>query len=546
MDPASILAIVGGVCMVVKGCIETYETWSSYCERRATLTVGNDIKHQEEKLSHELQSSPSKVQDQYNQLVTSLDSRFTRASDKAIQNDFNKILGKQQYLIKYLQGLRNQPSSFQSNPKVIHLIREYAKGIQADLTKAMRDFAQRSTSTTLIDKMLDKVHDQDTELDPARWPRKFCYGALLLQSDDDLGGSALACDPALFVLGFTCKYCGLEVGDYRMRSSRKTAVSTRLLAASHVVSCPSFMDRRAAYKCLPCHAKHFDIDFPSATALERHLKKHPNSMQLKDIEEKDLMDELHIDPKELGLQPDQEDVEKEACLPRFVDRAESTMYEPGVASPRKIGKSMPVDAVSIDSVDSTLAPVPASNAPWNAGSADFQHYPDSIPELDSGNQCHTPPLPSAKARGSPRPSSSRHPQTIPQPPDYHMPGLQPSINVPSRNHTPNPYQQGYPGPGHTDNATYQQHSQLQGQQNQPAPPVPGRPPPKQQSHQNNQSVGRASSESDQHNRTYSMGQKPVSTMNDISEGYHHKQPSGRHVPETDEKTGFFRRNKNKK
>ena len=172
----------------------------------------------------------------------------------------------------------------------------------------MHGFAQRTTSTSLLDRVFDKGHNPHAELDTAGWPRKFCYGALLLQSDDYLDGAALACDPTLFVLGFTCKYCSLEVGDYRMRSSGKTAVSTRLLAASHVVSCPSFVDRRAAYKCLPCHAKHFDIDFPSATALERHLNKHPDSMQLGDVEEKDIMEELHIDPEELGLQPDTDDV----------------------------------------------------------------------------------------------------------------------------------------------------------------------------------------------------------------------------------------------
>ena len=81
MDPASILAFVGGVCMVVKSCIETYETWSAYRERKATLAVGNDIENQEDKLSQELESSPSKVQDQYNQLVTSLNGRFARTAD---------------------------------------------------------------------------------------------------------------------------------------------------------------------------------------------------------------------------------------------------------------------------------------------------------------------------------------------------------------------------------------------------------------------------------------------------------------------------------
>lgn len=88
MDPASILAIVGGVCMVVKGCIETYETWSTYREHKAALAVSKDTKRQEEKLSKELESSPSKVQAQYNQLLDSVGGRFTRTDDSKYPSTF--------------------------------------------------------------------------------------------------------------------------------------------------------------------------------------------------------------------------------------------------------------------------------------------------------------------------------------------------------------------------------------------------------------------------------------------------------------------------
>ncbi|KAG4439318.1 hypothetical protein IFR05_005193 [Cadophora sp. M221] len=560
MDPASILAIVGGVCMVVKGCIETYETWSTYREHKASLALGNDTKRQEEKLSQELESSPSKVQAQYNQLLDSVGGRFTKTGDKTIQQDFKKILGKQQYLIKYLQALRNQSSKFQSSPEVFHSIRVYADGIQVDLTKAMHAFAKRtSSSNSLLGRIFDKEHDQYAELDATRWPRKFCYGALLLQSDDYLDGAALACDPALFVLGFTCKYCSLEVGDYRMRSSKKTAVSTRLLAASHVVSCPSFMDRRAAYKCLPCHAKHFDIDFPSATALERHLKKHPNTKQLRDVEEKDIMEELNIDPEELGLQPDTDDVEKGASLLCPPDSAKLSKSEPSAAYPRTPRKVAPADAVSINSVEGTLKPASTSNAPWDDGGTEFGFYADSIPELESNE--HFPPTPLLTPAQAPRRSnSSRRPQTPPQPAHYQAP----AVNKTSRNPTPNPQQQAHPGHGYAENAIYQQHSpsQQQQQQQQPqqqqfqqthqyqqAPPVPNRPPPKQEIYQNSQQTSRASFESDQYNRAMSMGgQKPVPTMPDLSQGYHPKHHLKKQVPEPEDKKegGFFTRNKNKK
>jgi len=67
--------------MIVKGCIETYETWSTYREHKASLAVGNDTKGQEEKLSQELESSPLKVQSHYNQLLDSVGGRFTRTGD---------------------------------------------------------------------------------------------------------------------------------------------------------------------------------------------------------------------------------------------------------------------------------------------------------------------------------------------------------------------------------------------------------------------------------------------------------------------------------
>jgi len=81
MDPASILAIVGGVCMLVKGCIETYESWSSYQEHRKSLATSKIVKDEEEKLSQELRSSAPKVQEEYNQFVVALGSRFTRSGD---------------------------------------------------------------------------------------------------------------------------------------------------------------------------------------------------------------------------------------------------------------------------------------------------------------------------------------------------------------------------------------------------------------------------------------------------------------------------------
>ncbi|KAH8883301.1 hypothetical protein GQ53DRAFT_846975 [Thozetella sp. PMI_491] len=78
--------------------------------------------------------------------------------------------------------------------------------------------------------------------------------------------------------GFVCAYCFLEVGDYsavRFSHRGEPVVYSDMLAASHVMACPSFQDRRAYYKCLACYENHQDLDFPSASAFEKHMQTHP-------------------------------------------------------------------------------------------------------------------------------------------------------------------------------------------------------------------------------------------------------------------------------
>jgi len=434
-----------------------------------------------------------------------------------IRQDFKKIAAKQRGLITYLQKLRNQSSVPQSSD--IHSIREYASSIQADLAKALLDFAQRTTPIKLLDDLLDRTKDHDTELDPGRWPRKFCYGALLLQSNDYLDGATLASDPTLYILGFTCKHCNLEVGDYRMSMLGKTMISTRLLAASHVVSCPSFTDRRAAYKCLPCHAKHFDIDFPSAAALEQHLKKHPNSKHVREMEEKDVVKELNINPKELGLEPE-ENVQKDDALSKH--NSESSLHERSESFATSVKSAVTIDAVSISSVDEPQ-PKTASNSPWDTGPVAFEnYYPEKISELNSNDR-----RPFGPAQATSRPGSSHPTQSPPHNTEYPISNRQPGIDVPSRNHTPSPYS-GPPGYPHQSNANYQA-------QPYQGPPSQNRASPAQPSYPTGPPMGRMSSDSARYQQGANQGPSP--SLNDLSQGYHPQQP-----PEK-EKRNIFRRKK---
>jgi hypothetical protein len=390
------------------------------------------------------------------------------------------------------------------------------------VTKALLSFAHRTTPIKVLAGLLDRTKDHDTELDPGRWQRKFCYGALLLQSDDYLDGATLASDPTLYVLGFTCKHCSLEVGDYRLSKWGKTVISTRLLAASHVVSYPSFTDRRAAYKCLPCHAKHFDIDFPSAAALEQHLKKHPNSKHVREMEEKDVLKELNINPKELGLEPEEENLQEDEALPKQPESAKSSLHERSASIATSIETTVTIDE---------LGPKTASNSPWDNGPVAFEdYYPDKIPELGSNNRYSPPPRPTGSPQATSRPGSSYPPQAPPRDTEYPISNHQIRMDIPSRNHTPSPYL-GPPGYPPQSNAGYQAQPQAQFYQ---GPPPPNRAPPIQSSYPTGPPVGRISLDS----VLYEQGpiQGPSSSLNDLSQGYH---------PQKKEKKGLFKKKNNK-
>jgi hypothetical protein len=249
-----------------------------------------------------------------------------------------------------------------------------AKYIQAAMMSALKRFSERATPIKLLEGIRAKPNLEPLEV--LTRPRAFCYGALLLQQPDNrLDVKALATDRTLYVLGFTCKFCNLEIGDYRMSKSGKTLISTRILARSHVTSCASFLDRRAFYKCLACYAKHGDVDFSSAEALERHLEKHPRKEdQPAYLEEEDLADELHIDEQlNLGSADDEGDLEEglddiTQGLQLEAEAAESAEFQDSAVS-------------SMLSPDSTM---PSSNAPW--ASPDGMDMPSALPTDDYMNR----------------------------------------------------------------------------------------------------------------------------------------------------------------
>jgi hypothetical protein len=110
-------------------------------------------------------------------------------------------------------------------------------------------------------------------------PLQFCYGALLCQSGETVARGLSVTETKGGMLGFICSYCFLEVAGYnavRFSWTGQPLVYSDLMAASHVVACASFTDRRAYYKCPACYYEgRPDVDFSSASALEEHMKQHP-------------------------------------------------------------------------------------------------------------------------------------------------------------------------------------------------------------------------------------------------------------------------------
>lgn len=252
---------------------------------------------------------------------------------------------------------------------------------------ALKRFSERATPIKLLEGLRTKPNLEP--LATLTRPRAFCYGALLLQSDNSLDGAALATDPTLYCLGFTCKFCNLEIGDYRMSKSGKTLISTRILARSHVTSCGSFLDRRAFYKCLACYAKHGDVDFGSAEALERHLEKHPRKVeQPAYLEEEDLADELNIDEQNLILGSAADEQDDEGDLPGGLDDIDQ-----GLQLVAEAAEAAPVQDSAVSPIDGPDSTIPSSNAPW--ASPDGMDMPSALPTDDYMNRggMHRPETP---------------------------------------------------------------------------------------------------------------------------------------------------------
>jgi hypothetical protein len=152
-------------------------------------------------------------------------------------------------------------------------LQDRADTLKDEIEGALMQFTNRIASTNSLEWNEAPASLSDR-------PLHFCQGAILCQSGkaDARKLSVPGPKDSPQRWGFVCTYCFLEVADYsavRFSRTGEPVVHSDMLAASHVMACASFNNRRAYYKCLACYENHEDVDFSSAQAFEKHMQSHP-------------------------------------------------------------------------------------------------------------------------------------------------------------------------------------------------------------------------------------------------------------------------------
>ncbi|KAK0747206.1 hypothetical protein B0T18DRAFT_413310 [Schizothecium vesticola] len=276
MDPVTpILALVATVCAIVSA-VQAAQTLRDRHKKRkseGTLAPGRDIK------VIDITKGMFSLSVNVNYLVAKFGREFGTKSGGKILDEIFALRPDIQTLVADLKKLEHDLNA--KGTRNINMDQRWES--LAGEADALSDGIKKACKNALAQFVKTKGSNQVEEVEcPSamrpRRPLEFCYGALLCQS-----GKAKARDLSVTVkddktLGFVCGYCFLEVADYnavRFSTNGQPVVYADLMAASHVVACASFADRRAHYKCLACFDNYLDVDLPSASALEKHMEQHP-------------------------------------------------------------------------------------------------------------------------------------------------------------------------------------------------------------------------------------------------------------------------------
>ncbi|RYP48609.1 hypothetical protein DL768_005529 [Monosporascus sp. mg162] len=272
MDPiTAAAAIITAACAIAGAINSAQQIYVVYRKRRAEKSSGLEPVTPETITP----TSAFELSQRMNNLVSRFGRRFESKLDEQVKRQFLLLQPRLKTLVTELNELKNEVSSGHTTEDIDKRWRklsDQANCLKEEVEGVLTQFTHRIGPST-------ELHEAPDIL-PGR-PLKFCYGAILCQSGEadarKLSVSGVNDSPQRW--GFICTYCFLEVADYaavRFSNRGEPVVYSDMLAASHVIACASFKDRRAYYKCLACYENHKDLDFPSASTFERHMQNHPD------------------------------------------------------------------------------------------------------------------------------------------------------------------------------------------------------------------------------------------------------------------------------
>jgi hypothetical protein len=103
----------------------------------------------------------------------------------------------------------------------------------------------------------------------------YCDDAMALQHNPRSAIQEIAILQRLYLpLTWICKFCFLEISDYRRPAMTWDMGAWNSLGMSHVVACVSYTDQRAAFKCIDCDDLELRKIYADPAVFIQHIKMH--------------------------------------------------------------------------------------------------------------------------------------------------------------------------------------------------------------------------------------------------------------------------------
>ena len=355
-----------------------------------------------------------------------------------------------------------QPRAAHDDEKLGKDLWDQADRLRHDIEKALAEFTKRIDATGAGDALIPLPVERRLE---------FCYGAILCQSGMATASKLVvrggAGDKTRERWAFVCEHCYLEVGDYsavRFAHDGEPVVYSEMLAACHVMACASFTNRRAYYKCLACYENRKDVNFSSATALEKHMETHPGYSLVRKAAEAEVVKATKNSIRRYVLEPDPDSQPP----PLSEDNADNRHDAEGEVSPVSSPEMIPVrDLVDESGVPPIYLPA-VSTIPTRPAAVPVRP-PSPAPVRPVPVPTPSPPT------VRPAPVRPRSPP-IPRPPSAKPPAVPskapvgpPPAELPGAREPPSPVEMPASLGG-------QQHGHFMGPYQLDAPETPARPP----------------------------------------------------------------------